>query len=293
MAAVQDNFRLYAVDAWANSAWRVIDQGSKQGTRRAWARLRVGPGLWFLVVDNRADDYDVLPSGPASGPALLHLSFNTSSATILVPPDSDKKPPSGDDASPGDDGGGVADKNARADRSIVVRSAPVLRWSLLLFFAALPGKVMHVSYHNAGSAGWPHELVPLTISHPHVNAGWPLWRHYSIMVEYAGGCGPAGGLWAWLPFVACAGAAVRVVPFSLYIRSFRRSSLRPAHTCAGCTAPCDVGAVVAPHAAERYLSSSVSSVTDAPRRSLCRYSTIQVVVGVAQSPGLIAFLYPN
>jgi RsiW-degrading membrane proteinase PrsW (M82 family) len=185
----EDNFRLYAVDAWANSAWRVIDQGSKQGTRRAWARLRVGPGLWFLVVDNRADDYDVLPSGPASGPALLHLSFNTSSATILVPPDSDKKPPSGDDASPGDDGGGVADKNARADRSIVVRSAPVLRWSLLLFFAALPG--------------------------------WPLWRHYSIMVEYAGGCGPAGGLWAWLPFVACAGAAA-ALPLATLEQSLHR-----------------------------------------------------------------------
>lgn len=167
---LQENFRLYAADSWANSAWRVIDEGSKQGTRRASARLRVGPGRWFLVVDNRADDYDVLPSGPSSsGPALLQLEFNTSSATIRVPP---SKPQA--EATTDNNGKKVVSSN---NINVVVRSAPVLRWSLLLFFAALPG--------------------------------WPLWRHYSIMVEYAGGSGPAGGLWAWLPFFACAGAAVR------------------------------------------------------------------------------------
>lgn len=164
----EENFRLYAADSWANSAWRVIDEGSKQGTRRASARLRVGPGRWFLVVDNRADDYDVLPSGPSSsGPALLQLEFNTSSATIRVPP---SKPQA--EATTDNNGKKVVSSN---NINVVVRSAPVLRWSLLLFFAALPG--------------------------------WPLWRHYSIMVEYAGGSGPAGGLWAWLPFFACAGAA--------------------------------------------------------------------------------------
>lgn len=141
---MQENFRKYAVDSWASGTWRVIDEGSKQGTRRAWARLRVGKGLWFLVVDNRADDYDVLPAGPPTGPALLHLSFNTSGATIRVPAQSD--------AGQYRTGGELQESSSRtvgpaktAPHDLVtyhrsaLRSAPVLRWSLLLFFAALPG----------------------------------------------------------------------------------------------------------------------------------------------------------